>query len=71
MAASTDLVDFSDEDDADEANKTIRRPYWLCQECCHQDYRKPMPKDRSAFYTKPESPKCPKCNSTGFSPIGW
>lgn len=47
-----------------------QKPYWICQECGHEDHNKPMPKDREKFYAH-ESPKCPKCKSVGFIPQGF
>ena len=53
---------------------TKSKSYWLCQECGHESYTKPMPKDREKFYEKIEAssiPKCPKCKSEGFMPVGY
>lgn len=49
----------------------IKRQYWKCNECGHEDHDKQMPLDRDAFYKRAESPKCPKCKSIGFVPIGF
>jgi len=48
--------------------------YWLCESCGHIDKLKPLPMDRESFYKKVElkgSPKCPKCKSESFMPIGF
>jgi predicted Zn-ribbon and HTH transcriptional regulator len=50
------------------------KPFWRCQECGYENHTRPMPKDRNAFYervAKTESPKCPKCKSVGFMPVGF
>jgi hypothetical protein len=51
-----------------------RPKYWLCQECGYEDHRKPMPPDREKFYKRVvehESPKCPRCKSIGYMPVGF
>ena len=53
---------------------TRTRPYWMCQECGHENHKKPMPKDHEKFYEKIHNgsiPKCPKCKSEGFMPVGY
>lgn len=53
---------------------TDRKPYWRCQECGHEDHNKALPTDREAFYRKVAqkgSPKCPKCKSEAFMPVGF
>ncbi len=49
-------------------------PYWLCQECGHEDHTRPMPVNKNEFYekvSKKGSPKCPLCKSVGFMPVGF
>ena len=48
-----------------------KRPFWRCEECGYVDRVKLMPRDREAFYKREESPKCPKCKSVGFVPVGF
>jgi DNA-directed RNA polymerase subunit RPC12/RpoP len=60
-------MDYDDEDDK-------KGPYWRCEECGHEDTNKPMPLDRDKFYTalhKKGAPKCPKCRSEAFVPVGF
>lgn len=67
--------DFVSGDDMPVGEITPPKPFWRCEECGHKDHKKPMPADRVAFYrglgiTK-DSPKCPKCKSVGFMPVGY
>jgi len=54
-------------------NASMER-YWQCQECGYTSYTRPMPQDRTAFYRRVDeqgSPKCPKCKSDSFMPVGF
>ena len=56
----------------DERNVGVG-PHWQCQECGHVR-NLPMPVDRGAFYRKVAQgiiPKCPKCRSCAFMPVGY
>jgi hypothetical protein len=64
------MPDFDPQDDLDD-DIPPRQPFWRCEECGHQDHIKPMPTDRAKFYARTESPKCPKCKSVGFVPVGF
>lgn len=51
-------------------------PFWRCEEsaCGYESYTLPMPKDRAKFYKRVDehgSPKCPKCKSESFMPVGF
>lgn len=51
-------------------------PFWRCEEsaCGYESYTRPMPKDRAKFYKRVAehgSPKCPKCKSESFMPVGF
>ena len=63
-----DEPDYSMWDDLDCGPAS--KPYWRCEECGHEDHKKPMPVDRAKFYSK-ESPKCPRCKSQTFVPVGY
>ena len=55
-------------------NSEQKKPFWLCQECGHKDVVKPMPEDREKFYERVDkkgSPKCSKCKSEAFMPVGF
>lgn len=60
----TDALSFSEE----------KGPFWRCEECGHEDHAKVMPANREAFYErmhKGNPPKCPKCKSEAFVPVGF
>ena len=49
-------------------------PHWQCQECGYVDRRREKPVDRIVFYAKVAKgiiPKCPKCHSAAFMPVGY
>ncbi len=49
-------------------------PFWRCEECLHEDRSRKMPSDRAKFFAKVEkvgSPKCPRCKSDAFMPVGY
>jgi Zn ribbon nucleic-acid-binding protein len=47
------------------------KPYWQCQSCGHKDHKKPLPKDRDAYYRNPKPAKCPRCKSDDMAPVGF
>jgi hypothetical protein len=60
--------------DCDCSDFTPSPQYWFCECCGHKDEKKPMPADLTAFYAKVAtkgSPKCPKCRSEAFMPVGF
>lgn len=68
-------VDFSDDTD-DDYSPSVKRPFWRCEECGHEDHEKAMPPDRAKFYARMTEakfhlPKCPKCKSESFVPVGF
>jgi Zn finger protein HypA/HybF involved in hydrogenase expression len=51
-----------------------QKPYWFCESCGYKNTTKAMPVNREAFYQKVHtkgSPKCPKCKSESFMPVGF
>ena len=65
-----EILDLDIYNDEGQTNK----PFWFCEECRYLDYKKKMPVDRQAFYSKVSQyggPKCPKCKSQSFMPKGY
>lgn len=63
---------MSEEDPYDDGVEV--KPFWRCEECGHEDHKKPMPLDRNKFYETMHakgSPKCPSCKSETFVPVGF
>ena len=51
-----------------------KKPFWRCEECGFENRIKPMPTDRDKFYSRcaeKGSPKCPKCKSEAYMPVGY
>lgn len=54
--------------------RPAEQKFWRCEECGHEDRSRPLPPDREKFYARVAergSPKCPKCKSIGFMPVGF
>lgn len=65
---------MSDFEDDTEVPRKESKPFWRCEECVYESRVKRMPKDREAFYAKVNkigSPKCPRCKSECFMPVGF
>lgn len=61
------MPDF--EEDYDD--EPPRKPFWRCESCGAEDRKKPLPKDRDAYYRNPKPGKCKKCGSDDLTPVGF
>lgn len=62
------IIDFEDEEDSSSEE---RKPYWFCEECCHESHTRQMPKDREKWYQGKGWILCPKGKSESFHPVGF